>query len=60
VTTFDQVVPLDTPELFLFAVARTPDVELGKQLVDAGLDLNALQQVATANLADPEKLMSGR
>jgi hypothetical protein len=57
VTTFGQVVPLITPELFLFAVARTPDAELGKQLATSGLDLDALRQVATAELVAPEKFM---
>jgi hypothetical protein len=57
VTTFGQVVPLVTPELFLFAVTRTPDVELGKQLAASGLHLDALEQLATAELASPEKLM---
>ena len=57
VTTFGQVVSLITPELFLFAVTRTSDVELGKQLATSGLHLDALQQVATAELASPEKLM---
>lgn len=57
VTTFGQVVPLITPELFLLAVARTFDVALGKQLAASGLQLDALEQVATAELASPEKLM---
>ena len=56
VTTFGQIVPLITPELFLFAAARTPDVELGKQLAASGLDLAALEHVATAEQAAPEKL----
>ena len=57
VTTFNQVVPLITPELFLFACTRTGDVELGKRLAASGLHLDALEQVATAELASPEKLM---
>jgi len=57
VTTFGQVVPLITPELFLFAVVRTPDEELGKRLAASGLHVDALGQVATTELASPEKLM---
>jgi hypothetical protein len=57
VTHFGQVVPLITPELFLFAVARTTDVEMGGQIAASGLDLDALERVATTELASPEKLM---
>jgi uncharacterized protein (DUF433 family) len=57
VTTFGQIVPLITPELFLFAVTRTTDVGLGQQLAASGLHVDALELVGTADLASPEKLM---
>ncbi len=57
VTSFGQVVPLITPELFLFATTQTEDVELGKQLAAAGLNLQSLERVAITELPNPEKLM---
>ncbi len=57
VTSFGHVVPLITPELFLFATARTEGVELGSRLIECGIDLEGLGQVATKHLNEPEKLM---
>jgi hypothetical protein len=57
VTSFGRVVPLITPELFLFATFRTEDVELGKRLGGSGIDLKALEEVAIRPLEVPDKLM---
>jgi len=57
VTTFGRVVPLITPELFLVATVRTEGIELGSRLRECGVDLEKLEQVATRQLNDPEKLM---
>lgn len=57
VTSFDRVVPLITPELFLLATIGTEGIELGKRLKDAGIQLKALEEVATEQLQSPEKLM---
>lgn len=57
VTSFDQIVPLITPELFLLATVRTEGVELGQRLKDAGIHLRTLEEVASQQLESPEKLM---
>jgi len=57
VTSFGRVVPLITPELFLFATVRTQDIELGSQLMGCGVDLEMMESVATKQLIKPEKLM---
>lgn len=57
VTSFGRVVPLITPELFLFATARTEGIELGSRLKECGIDLDRLGQIATKQLNEPEKLM---
>lgn len=57
VTSFGQVVSLITPELFLFATVRTNGIELGTRLKDSGIELGALEQSATQQLKEPDKLM---
>jgi hypothetical protein len=57
VTSFGRVVPFITPELFLFATVRTEGIELGSRLRECGIDLEMLEQVATKQLKEPEKLM---
>jgi hypothetical protein len=55
---FGQVVPLITPELFLFATIRTEGIDLGERLRMAGLRLEALEEAATRQLISPEKMQS--
>jgi hypothetical protein len=50
---FGKVVPLITPELFLFATIRTEGIELGERLRMAGLRLEALEEAATRQLVSP-------
>jgi hypothetical protein len=57
VTSFGRVVPLITPELFLVATFRTDGVELGSRLWESGIDLEKLEQAATKQLNQPEKMM---
>jgi hypothetical protein len=57
VTSFGHVVPMITPELFLLATVRTGGVDLGARLRGFGIDLGKLEQVATEELKQPEKLM---
>jgi hypothetical protein len=57
VTSFGRVVPLITPELFLLATVQTEGVELGQRLKDAGIQVGALEAVASQQLESPEKLM---
>jgi hypothetical protein len=52
-----RIVPLITPELFLFATIRTESVQLGAQLRDSGLELTVLEQVALRQVKEPDKLM---
>jgi hypothetical protein len=53
---FGQVVPLITPELFLFATIRTEGIQLRERLRMAGLRLKALEEAATRQLVSPEKM----
>jgi hypothetical protein len=57
VTSFGLLVPLITPELFLAATIRTDGIELGSLLRESGIDLERLEQMATKQLSEPEKLM---
>jgi hypothetical protein len=57
VTAFGQLVPLITPELFLFAVMRTDGIPLSERLIASDVRLNELERVATQQLKSPEKLM---
>jgi len=55
--TFGGIVPLITPELFLFSTLRTEGIELAARLKDSGIELRALEQVALQQLSEPDKLM---
>ena len=57
VTSFGSIVPLITPELFLFSTVRTEGIELAARLKDSGIELRALEQVALQQLNEPDKLM---
>ncbi len=57
VTSFGQVVPMITPELFLLGTVRTEDIDLGTRLRRSGIDLENLEQAAVEELKQPENLM---
>ena len=57
VTSLGRVVPLITPELFLFATVRTEGIKLATRLRDSGIELGALEQIAIQQLNDPAKMM---
>jgi hypothetical protein len=57
VTTSGRLVPLITPELFLFAVMRTDGIPISERLIESDIRLNELERVVTQQLKSPEKLM---
>jgi len=57
VTASGHLVPLITPELFLFAIIRTEGISMGQQLIAAGIRLDELKADATRHFEFPEKLM---
>src|SRR5581483_9727456 len=57
VNAFGQLIPLITPELFLFALVRTDAIPISDQLIESDIHLNELERVVTQQLKFPEKLM---
>ena len=47
VTASGHLVPLITPELFLFAIIRTEGISMGQRLIEAGVRLDELKAEAT-------------
>ena len=57
VTASGHLVPLITPELFLFAVMRTEGIPIGERLIESGIRRDELERAATRQFEFPQKLM---